>query len=98
MGNGWMPLYTEPGEARPGLALLAEELALAGRSREEIGLEGRLPYGKGDPNEWQRLLEGWFEVGASHISLVTTGCGLRTPGEHMDAMRRFAKIMAISQE
>jgi probable F420-dependent oxidoreductase len=95
MGNGWMPLYADAREARPGLNLLDEELSLAGRSRTEIGLEARLPYGKGDPNEWQRLLEGWFEAGATHISLITTGCGLRTPGEHLAAMQRFAKVMEI---
>jgi probable F420-dependent oxidoreductase len=98
LGNGWMPLYAEASEARPGLALLDEELELAGRSRAAIGLEARLPYGKGDPNEWQRLLESWYEVGATHISLVMTGCGLLTPGEHLAAMQRFAKTMEIMPE
>jgi probable F420-dependent oxidoreductase len=98
MGNGWMPLYTHPEEARPGLARLQEELDLAGRSRAEVGFEARLSFNNGDQNEWLRLLEGWVEAGATHISLVTTGCGLKTPGEHLAAIRKFAEALEISGE
>lgn len=96
LGNGWMPLYQDAEEARPGIELLEEELAIAGRTRAEIGLEARLPYGKGDPAEWQRLLKGWRGVGATHISLITTDCGLMTPDEHIGALRRFAEALELN--
>jgi len=90
MGDGWMPLYASAEEARPGVDLLNEELANAGRSREEFGLEARVPFGKGDPEEWQRLVSGWQSVGATHISLLTTRSGLKNPNEHIEALRVFA--------
>jgi probable F420-dependent oxidoreductase len=96
MGNGWMPLYPTPDEARAGIDLLDEELASAGRTRSDIGLEARLHYGKGNPREWSRILDGWQKIGATHISLVTTGCGLATPGEHMAAVGRFAQEVELS--
>ncbi len=101
MGDGWMPLYATPEEARPGIELLAAELAEAGRPREAVGLEARVPYGKGDParedhpRSWQSLLEGWQAAGATHISLITTGCGLATPAEHIAALRKFAEAARI---
>ncbi len=96
IGNGWMPLYAEPGEARPGIELLENELAKVGRSRSEIGFEARVHYGKGDPDEWRRLINGWRDLGATHISLITTNCGLSTPGEHLAAMQRFANEVGVT--
>jgi probable F420-dependent oxidoreductase len=91
LGQGWMPLYASPEEARPGIARLEEHLAAYGRSRADFGLEARVPYGQGDPAEWQRLIDGWQAVGATHISLVTTRCGLQGPKEHIRALRQFAE-------
>ncbi len=96
IGNGWMPLYADTDEARAGIALFDEELRKVGRRRSEIGLEARLPYGKGNPQEWARLLEGWQAAGATHISLITTRCGLSGPKEHIAAIRRFAEEMGLS--
>ncbi len=91
MGDGWMPLYNSPEEARSGLDSLDEQLAAAGRSRAGFGIEARIRYGSGDPAEWQRLLEGWQTAGATHISLLTTGCGFTTPQEHIAALGHFAE-------
>jgi probable F420-dependent oxidoreductase len=90
-GDGWMPLYGSAEEARPGLAQLDRDLAEAGRSRQGFGLEARVSYGQGNPEEWRRLLAGWQSVGATHISLITTHCGFQTPGEHLAALRTFAE-------
>jgi probable F420-dependent oxidoreductase len=98
IGDGWMPLYSDAKKARPGLALWERELGAAGRSRAQVGLEARVPYGKGNPDEWKRLIEGWREVGATHISLVTTDCGLQGPEAHIGAMRKFAKSVGLREE
>jgi probable F420-dependent oxidoreductase len=95
IGDGWMPLYRSAEDARPGLDLLDANLEEAGRSRAGFGLEARLPYGKGDPAEWSRKLEGWQAAGMTHLSLLTTECGFKTPGEHLAALERFAKEMGI---
>lgn len=96
LGDGWMPLYSSATEAQTGLALLDAELAAAGRTRQSFGLEARISYGQGRPDEWIRLMEGWQKVGATHISFITTNCGFKTPGEHLAAIRRFAEEIGLS--
>ncbi len=93
MGDGWMPLYNSPEEARPGLDSLDAYLAASGRSRAGFGIEARIRFDGGDPAGMQRLLDGWQAAGATHISLLTTGCGFTTPQQHLDALCRFAEII-----
>ena len=95
IADGWMPLYASPDQARPGLDLLDRSLAEAGRSRTLFGLEARLSYAKGNPEAWTHQLEDWESVGATHISLITTGCGLSTPEAHIAALRRFAQAINL---
>jgi probable F420-dependent oxidoreductase len=92
IADGWMPLYATPEQARPGLDLLDRSLEEAGRSRAGFGLEARIPYA-GGPQAWGLLLSGWEAAGATHISLVTTGCGLNTPNAHMEALCRFRQFL-----
>lgn len=89
LGDGWMPLYNDPLEARAGLEQLDSLLKEAGRSREGFGLEARIPYGRGDAGVWCELLARWGELGASHASLVTTGFGLDGPKAHITALSSF---------
>ena len=95
IGDGWMPLFTSAQEAQSGIALLNRCLEEAGRSRADFGLEARIPYGSGDPAQWQRLLEDWRAVGATHAVLQTTNCGFDTPAAHMDALRHFAEFTGL---
>lgn len=88
LGDGWMPLYPTPEQARPSLDLLERCLAEAGRSRAGFGLEARISYAAG-PEAWERLIPAWEAVGATHISLVTTGSGLKGAEEHIQALERF---------
>ncbi len=91
VGDGWMPLFLTPAAAAPALAVLDEALAENGRDRSSFGLEARIPYGRGDADEWRALLDGWRAVGATHASLVATDSGLTTPAEHLAALERFAE-------
>ncbi len=92
LADGWMPLYATPEQARPGLDLLERCLGEAGRSRIDFGLEARISYGAG-PGEWERMLKAWQAVGATHISLVTTNCGLAGPAAHIEALRQFSRMI-----
>ena len=89
IGDGWMPLYPSAEEARPGLDLLDATLEEAGCSRAGFGLEARLSYGKGDSSEWARKLDGWQAAGMTHLSLLTTNCGLKKPGDHLAALHKI---------
>jgi probable F420-dependent oxidoreductase len=90
LGDGWMPTYADAQEAASGLELFNASLREAGRSRAEVGLEGRIPYASGDPGRWRELYAGWRDAGASHISLVATDSGLQGAEEHIRALQKFA--------
>jgi hypothetical protein len=92
-----MPNYRSAADARPALDLLSQALEEAGRSWAEFGLEARVPYGDGNPAGWGRLIEDWRAVGATHIEVNTMGAGLRTPQDHLAALRRFAEEIKIRE-
>jgi probable F420-dependent oxidoreductase len=91
LGNGWMPNYAEPADARPSLELLQKLFAESGRAWEDLGIEARISYARGDVPSWQRLLSGWKAQGATHISFNTMGSGLATAQEHIGAIEKIAK-------
>ncbi len=93
LGNGWMPNYRKAADASASLAALDRYLKEAGRSRAEIGLEARLNFGAGNPDEWHVIADGWQKVGATHLSINTMGCGFGKPDQHMAALRTFAQAM-----
>jgi len=92
LGDGWMPNYRSPAEARLSLDLLERFLEEAGRSRSQFGVEPRLSYGAGDPKTWETLLRGWQAERVTHLSFNTMGSGFRTPQEHIQAIRKFAEF------
>jgi probable F420-dependent oxidoreductase len=93
LGDGWMPNYPDPAQARPNLDLLEKLVAQAGRAWEDLGIEARISYGAGDPHTWEALLRGWKVQGATHISFNTMGAGLKTAQEHIQAIQRIAKAV-----
>ncbi len=95
MGDGWLPNYRTPADAQPALEQLDRNLAEAGRSRADLGLEPRLAYGDGNPNTWTALVRGWQAVGATHLTLNTMGRGFNTPAAHLSALHVFAGAIEL---
>ena len=93
LGDGWLTNYSSAEEAKASLALLDRFLAEAGRSHDDFGLEARLSYGTGDPQTWQRTMQEWQAVGATHLSFNTMGSGFQQPREHIEAIRKFAQAV-----
>ena len=94
--DGWTPSYRSVADARPSLDKLDTELAAAGRTRGQVGLEVRLPYGDGDTQVWGARIEEWRGAGATHIAFNTLGVGFTTPEQHIGAMRKYAEVVGIS--
>lgn len=90
-GAGWMPNRPTVEQCAPALSALEKYLEAEGRSRSDFGLEPRLSYGKGNEQEWHRLIDEWKAAGATHLTVNTMGAGLKTPDEHINALRRFAE-------
>jgi probable F420-dependent oxidoreductase len=94
LGDGWMlPAFHHPGDARPFLETLSAYLEEYGRDPSAFGLEPRINYGDGNPDNLQRQVREWAELGATHLSFNSMGAGLDTPHKHLAAIRAFAEIL-----
>jgi len=91
IADGWMTNYRTVQEAANALRIIDVALGEAGRHKTEFGLEWRISYASGNPDEWSRLFREWEQVGATHVSVNTMGCGFSTPQQHMDALQHFAR-------
>jgi hypothetical protein len=80
---------------QPELEKLEEYLVEEGRTLDDIGIEPRIHYRHGDPETWPSLVEQWRDVGATHLSLNTMGCGFDTPDAHLNALRNFAAAVSL---
>jgi probable F420-dependent oxidoreductase len=96
MGDGWIFGSLPPQNAIPLLEKLEKYLAEEGRSRSEVGLQGRMYYGDGDPETWAREIGAWEELGVDCLEMVTMRAGLGTAESHLAAMRRFAEAVGLS--
>jgi len=95
LGDGWLPNYHRAEDAKPSLEKLAAYIEEAGRDRSEIGVESRLYHRDGDPSKWRATIESWEAVGVTHITFNTMDCGFENPAAHMEAIRKFAQVIAL---
>jgi probable F420-dependent oxidoreductase len=95
LADGWMINIRSVEDARPAVELLHRALEEVGRDPARFGLEARLPYGDGSPDTWIKAIQGWEELGATHLSINTMGPGFTGPGEHISAVRKFAETTAF---
>lgn len=94
IGDGWFPTL-RTADLKVALTLLEGYLADAGRTRNEVGIETRLNYGKGDPDVWRTYYEEWNALGVTHMTVNTMGSGFTTPGEHLKAIREVAEVLGL---
>jgi len=95
MADGWLPNYRTAQDGAEALAKLKHYLADEGRSFEDIGIEPRLRYSNGDPEEWRAVAGGWESAGATHMTVITMGAGFKTADEHIQAIEKYAKALEI---
>jgi probable F420-dependent oxidoreductase len=94
IGDGWFPQGQPDDHMRRLLERLINYITEAGRDPSTVGIEARVNAGEGNLDEWVRQTEGWRALGATHISLNTMGAGFNSPGEHIDAIRRYKDAIA----
>ena len=91
LGDGWLP----QGDPTPENALIFDRLRgyLEGNNRSfnDIGIEARVSLNISD-SEIKEDLSSWERMGATHVSANTMNCGLKFPGEHIEALSNFIKI------
>jgi probable F420-dependent oxidoreductase len=94
-GDGWMPNNPKAADVRESLEKIDNYLKEVGRSWDDVGLEPRLWHGDGSTLKWERYIEEWLEVSATHLSFNTMRCGFRTAAEHISAVRAFAETTGL---
>jgi probable F420-dependent oxidoreductase len=94
LGDGWFPLVGPDEKCRQLIEKIRSFAKDAGRNPDAIGVEGRVSFGTGLPEAWSKDLQAWQSLGATHVSFNTMKAGLNSPSAHIEAMRRFSKVMA----
>jgi probable F420-dependent oxidoreductase len=92
LADGWIINQRSAALAASSLDLLKRFITQAGRTPEQVGLEARIHYDTGDPRAWEQTMHAWQAAGITHMSFNTMGAGLKTPQEHIQAIRKFASV------
>lgn len=95
IGDGWFPQRGPDDIARAQIDRLRQAATAAGRPAGALGIEARLSIGQTPQAEWARYAEGWRGLGATHLCVNTMGAGLRSPQEHIDALRRMKDALGV---
>ncbi len=93
LGDGWFPQMPPNDQARDMVARLREYTREAGRDPNRIGIEARVSIGSKPPEEWKREVDGWREMGATHLAVNTMSAGLKGVQQHIEALQRFKDVI-----
>lgn len=93
IGDGWFPQMTPDKGGREMVATLRRYSSEEGRDPASIGIEARMSMARKSDDDLRREFDGWREIGATHLSVNTMGMELKSVSEHVDALRRFRKLI-----
>jgi probable F420-dependent oxidoreductase len=96
MADGFMPQFPPTPEGIETIERIRQYVRDAGRDPKDFGMEARISLLDKTPDVWRQELEGWRQLEASHISVNTMKMGLGKPGDHIEAIRRFAEGFDIA--
>jgi probable F420-dependent oxidoreductase len=94
IGDGWFPQFAPDSQGQETIARLHQYAREAGRDPASIGIEGRINVARRQPDDWRKDAEAWERLGATHLSVNTMGASLRSPQEHINAIRQFKEAVA----
>jgi len=92
LADGFIPLSPLGGSYEATMELIHGWLREAGRDPATFGIEARLNASTGTPDDWRKTVEQWRKLGASHISVGTSGGGLSGPDEHIQRLREAREV------
>lgn len=95
LADGWFPQRPPDDEARAVMERLRGYLREAGRQDAPFGIEPRLSVNDTPESEWASFVEGWRELGATHMGINTMNAGLKSPQEHIETLRRVKAALGI---
>jgi alkanesulfonate monooxygenase SsuD/methylene tetrahydromethanopterin reductase-like flavin-dependent oxidoreductase (luciferase family) len=92
IADGWFPQFRPGPDGAATIERLRGYLRDAGRDPSTFGIEGRVSLFNTPEPEWTAALEGWRDLGATHVTVNTMNVGLASPQGHLDAIRRFKDL------
>ena len=93
LADGWFPHF-RPGPAAQAIVDRLHRLIKdVGREPAAFGIEGRVTLAQVPPGAWAGELVAWRAMrGVTHLCVHTVGLGLKTPEDHVQALRRFKEV------
>lgn len=92
IGDGWMPLLDPDDQARQAIERMHSYAQAAGRDPSAIGIEAVVWRENKTPEDWQREVEAWQALGATHVTFGTADFAGSSLEEHLEALRRFKEV------
>ena len=93
LANGWFPMFSPGEDGRNAIARMRDYALQSGRDPAAVGIEGRVAVAGRTPQDWLAQVKAWEELGATHLSVGTGGAGLKSPQQHINALRQFKEAM-----
>ena len=92
IADGWFPQFQPGAQSTETVERLRGYIRDAGRTVDAVGIEGRISMFNTPEDAWGATLEGWRDLGATHVSFNTMNAGLTSPRDHIDAIRRLREL------
>jgi len=92
IADGWFmyPRQEPDDAAQARISLFRQAAAEAGRAPDDLGINATVFASQGSgPDEWLAVMERWHQLGVGHLTFRTAESGLRTPDDHIAAMRQL---------
>ena len=93
IADGWFPQFLPDDKGRETITRVHGYARAAGRDPSAIGLEPRINIADGPAEFWATRAKEWDRLGATHISVNTMRAGLKSPQEHISAIRQFKEVV-----
>jgi probable F420-dependent oxidoreductase len=93
LADGWFPQFAPDRAGEDTLNRMRSYARDAGRDPATIGIEARINFAGGDAERWAQEAEAWQKLGATHLSVNTMKAGLRSPDEHIKAIRQLREAL-----
>ena len=90
--DGWMTPIKPDSDGKKRVEEMYALAIKAGRKPSTIGIEGRTDIKNATEDDWAAAIVAWLDIGATHLDVSTMGAGLKTPQQHIEAIRRFKEV------
>ena len=93
LADGWLASFSPQDAGVEAVSRMRTYAAEAGRDPASVGIEGRIGMAGTEPAQWAEDVQGWRDLGATHVSADARRGGLASTQEHIDALRRFKEAV-----